>query len=140
MIVTIEKPQPQRRGLTSVAVLIALIIIAIITAGLLKVAFARRALINAEERRLQAGWLAESGLERASSRLAASSDYTGETWEIPAEDFGGRGSATVLIQVEKPLDQPDRRKVRVQADYPAKSSLRTRQSREIIIPIPLPSR
>jgi Tfp pilus assembly protein PilV len=140
MIVAIENRHPQRRGLTSVAVLIALIIIAIITAGLVKVAFARRALMMAEERRLQAAWLADSGLERASSRLAASSDYKGETWEIPAEDFGGRGSATVQIQVEKPPDQPDRRKVRIQADYPAKSSLRTRQSREAIIPIPLPSR
>jgi type II secretory pathway pseudopilin PulG len=130
----------RRRALVSVAVLIALIIIAIIGAALLKVAFARRAEVMAQERRIQTAWLAESGLERASSRLAAAIDYTGETWEIPTEDLGGRGAGTVLIQVEKVADQPDRRKIRVQADYPANSGLRTRQSREIIIPITLAPR
>jgi type II secretory pathway pseudopilin PulG len=140
MITSRDIRQTRRRGLVSVAVLIALIIIAIISAGLLKVAFARRARVTAEERQVQAAWLAESGLERALSRLATSNDYTGETWEIPAEDLGGRGTGIVLIQVEKLADQPSRRKLHVQADFPANSSLQTRQSREIIVPIPLPPR
>jgi type II secretory pathway pseudopilin PulG len=123
----------RRPGLVSVAVLIALIIIAIVSAGLLKVALARRAEVQAEERRLQAGWLAESGVERALARLSASGDYSGENWEIPPEDLGGRGPATVAIQVNPVAGQPDRRKVQVQADYPSGSTLRSRQSRDLIV-------
>jgi Tfp pilus assembly protein PilX len=125
----------RRRGLVSVAVLIGLIIIGLICAGLLKVALARRAEVAIEERRLQAGWLAESGLERASSRLAASGDYSGETWEIPAEELGGRGSARVVIAIERIPDHADRRKVRVQAEYPSGSSLRSRQTKETVLQI-----
>jgi Tfp pilus assembly protein PilV len=119
--------------MVSVVVLIALIVIAIICAGLLKLAAARRNSAWAEERRAQSVLLAESGLERAGSRLAGSSDYAGETWAIPAQDFGGRGSATVLIRVEKLTDRPNHRKISVQADYPADSNLRSRASREIIV-------
>ena len=129
-----------RRGLVSVAVLIGLIIIGIVCAGLLKVALTRRAEVGSEERRLQAEWLAESGLERASARLAASTDYPGETWEIPAEDLGGRGAGTVSIQVEPVADHPDRRKVRVHADYPTGSDRRSRQGKEIEMRITPPSR
>ena len=123
----------RRRGLVSVAVLIALFVIGLVCAGLLKVALGRRAEVGREERRAQAAWLAGSGVDRAVVRLGASVDYTGETWEIPADDLGGRGAATVAIEVEKVADRPDRRKVSVRADYPSGSSLRVRQSREIIV-------
>ncbi len=128
-------PSPRRRGLASVAVLVALLILGVIGLTLLKVGLARRAEVGAEERRLQADWLAESGLERASARLATAGDYPGETWEIPAEELGGRGPATVAIRVGPVADRPDRRKVRVQADYPTGSSLRTRKSRETLMEI-----
>jgi Tfp pilus assembly protein PilV len=140
MIANRSVRESRRRGLVSVAVLIGLIIIGMICAGLLKVALARRSEAASEERRFQAEWLAESGLERASSRLAASADYAGETWEVPAADLGGRGAAKVLIEIGRVADQADHRKVRVQADYPSESSLRTRQTREIILKIPSPSR
>jgi hypothetical protein len=130
----------RRSGLVSVAVLIALFVIGLVCAGLLKVAFARRAEVAMDERRVQVEWLAESGLDRAVARLKASVDYTGETWEVSAEDLGGRGAATVAIQVEKILDHLDRRKVRIQADYPIGSSLRCRQSRETIVAIKSSSR
>jgi hypothetical protein len=129
-----------RRGLVSVAVLIGLIIIGLICAGLLKVALARRSEVGSEERRLQTEWLAESGLERAWSRLATSGDYSGETWEIPTADFGNRGAARVVIEIARVADQADHRKVRVQVDYPIGSNLRTRQTREIILKITSPSR
>jgi hypothetical protein len=130
----------RRSGLVSVAVLIALFVIGLVCAGLLKVAFARRAEVAMNERRVQAEWLAESGLDRAVARLKASVDYAGETWEVSTEDLGGRGAATVAIQVEKITDRPERRKVRVQADYPTGSSLRSRQSRETIVTIMSSSR
>ncbi len=140
MIIRDQVQSDRRRGMISVVMLVALIIILIIGAALMRVALTRRAGLKSEERRLQAVWLADSGLDRASSRLVASADYAGETWEIPAEDLGGRGAATVLIRVETPADKPDLRKVHVQADYPIGSSLRSRASREIIVSIPSISR
>jgi type II secretory pathway pseudopilin PulG len=130
----------RRRGLVSVSVLIVLLVIGLVCAGLLKVALTRRAEVGMEERRLQAGWLAESGMDRAVARLMESNDYSGETWEIPAGDLGGRGAATVAIQVEPVPDRPDRKKVRVQADYPSGSSLRARQSRSSIVVVKSSSR
>ncbi len=130
----------RRRGLVSVVALIALMVIVMVCAGLLKVAFARRSALRSEERRIQAGLLADSGLDRARSRLAASTDYPGETWEIRTEDLGGRGPGTVLIEVEKLADSPDRRQVRVHAEFPARSPLKSRVSRESLIPIVLPAR
>jgi Tfp pilus assembly protein PilV len=124
----------------SVIVLIALIVIAIICAALLKVSVARRSNIKAEERRVQAALLAESGIDRAVSRLSASRDYTGETWEISSEDLGGRGPAVVLIAVVPGPDPLEDRKVRVTADFPARSEYRTRESRELSITIPPPQR
>ena len=131
---------PRRRGLVSVAVLVALFVIGLICAGLVKVALARRAEVALEERRIQAGWLAESGVDRAVARLGSPGDYAGETWEVAAEELGGRGAATVAIRVEKLPDRPDRRRVHVQADYPIGSNLRSRQSREIIVVVPSSSR
>jgi len=125
----------RRRGLASVAILIALLVIGLIAFGLLKVGLARRGEVEAEERRLQAGWLAEAGLDRASARLASDGAYRGETWEVAAEDLGGRGKATVAIRVEPLADRPALRKVRIEADYPSDSSLRARKGREVVMEI-----
>ena len=124
-----------RRGLASVAVLIALFIIALICAGLLKLGMARRSEVGSDERLLQAEWLTDAGLGRASATLARDGDYRGETWEVPAGDLGGRGLATVAIRVEPIADRPDARRVRAQADYPAGSVLRARRSKETVVEI-----
>lgn len=123
----------RRRGLTSVVALIALVIIALVCAAILKVGLSRRVDLAGTERRLQADWLAESALDRASSRLALAPDYGGETWTIPAEDLGGRGPASVVIRVEPVADRPDRRRVVVQAEYPSGATLRARRGKEIVM-------
>ena len=126
---------PGRRGLVSVVILVALIVLGLVCAGLLKAALTRRSEVGMEERRLQAAMLAESGLARASSRLAGPEPYDGETWEIPAEELGGRGTGSVLIRIEPVADRPDRRKVTVRADYPSDSSRRARRSLEAVLSV-----
>ncbi len=83
------------------------------------------------ERRLQAEWLVESGLERARARLAADSSYAGETWTLGASDLGlpespaivtgagngDRGGGVVTITVDR-SGQDRGGECRVQADYP----------------------
>ena len=81
--------------------------------------------------RLQAMWLAESGLQRASVRLAGSADYTGETWVVSAESLGGDRDGRVEICVEPVADEPNARRVHVTADYPAESEYRKRHSKHI---------
>src|SRR5690349_24829298 len=114
-------PADRRRGIVSVAIIVCLVVLTMICGALLKAGLVERRLIADQERRLQAEWLAESGLQRALARLATSADYAGETWEIAAQELGGTAPAVVRITVERPAAQPVRRRVRVEADYPSKS-------------------
>jgi hypothetical protein len=133
--------------LTTVAVLVCLIVITLIGAALLKVSVAQRQLSKALERRLQAEWLAESGLDRALARLAADASYSGETWPIHARDLSlpdsaGSGEASapvsapagmITISVERVPDKANRRRIRVRADFPLDPPRRSRHSQQILI-------
>ena len=137
-----EGPAPRapsgtrRRGAVLMTVMVCLALALAIGAAALRAGVARRGVAKGEERRLQAAWLAESGLERASARLAEAPDYDGETWEVPADDLGGRDAGAVLIRVEPAEGQPRRRLVRVRADYPTDPSRRARVSKSATIDLP----
>ena len=68
-----RKTGKPRRGLTVVAVLVCLLVITVLGAALLKLTLAERDGNRHLERRLQAEWLLESGLDRALARLAQES-------------------------------------------------------------------
>ena len=72
------------RGITVVAVLVCLIIITMVGLAMLKLGRAQHDQVRTFERRLQAEWLAESGMERALARLASDGSYRGEIWSISA--------------------------------------------------------
>jgi hypothetical protein len=112
-----------------VMVIACLIVFAIVFGVLTKLGLAARSQARAEERRLRAAWLAESGLERAWARLSASKSYAGETWEIPAETLRGPDAAVVRIVVEDVPGKAGTRRVSAQADYPREGTSRARQSR-----------
>lgn len=125
--------QRRRRGAAIIPVLVCFILIMLISAALLQLVFAERGLDRQEERRLQAEWLAEAGLERAAARLSASRDYKGETWEVAADDLGGKDAGRLTIAVETPKDEQALRRVIVQADYPTVPERRARQRRSLVI-------
>ena len=130
-----------RRGLTTVAVLVCLVIILLISGVLLKIGVAHRDRVRAMERGLQAEWLAQAGLDRALARLASSAGYGGETWTLAARDLGltegpggeHRSAALVSIHVEKPPDAPERRLIKVQADFPPDPPHRARHSTQMLV-------
>jgi Tfp pilus assembly protein PilX len=136
-----------RRALTSVAVLVCLIVITLIGAALLKVSLAQRKEVRSQEHRLQAEWLAESGLDRALARLAADRNYRGEEWPIRARDLSlpaasatgqAAGSsaqpvAMIAIIVERVKENGNRRRIRVQADYPLDPPSRSRHTKQMLI-------
>jgi hypothetical protein len=92
--------------------------------------------IELNARQIQAGWLAESGVQRAEARLAADAHYRGETWKISAADFGNESAVDdglVTIRVEPVAGKPDRRAVHVEADFPFDPVQRARETRDTII-------
>jgi hypothetical protein len=135
-----------RRGMTVVAILICLVVVTLVSGAVLKVGLAHKAGVRAQERRLQAEWLANSGLARAFARLAVDRDYAGEVWSIAAADLGlaqgpsssaaaksDQAAARVTIIVDRAAPGAKSRRLRVQADYPADEPGRSRHSRELLI-------
>jgi Tfp pilus assembly protein PilV len=117
---TRRRPVPVRRR-TGAAVLVAMIcllVVSMLGASLLKVASVQRQQLRQSQRRLQAQWLAESGLERASARLRANLDYAGETWTLTAKQIDGRHAGRVQIDIQSSPAGPQRRVVSIVADYP----------------------
>jgi Tfp pilus assembly protein PilX len=133
-----------------VAVLVCLVVIMLLGAALLKVALLERESSRETERRLQAQWLAESGLERARARLASDASYPGETWTLSAADLGLVESAparadegkregavgVVTISVDRSGGGISR-VVRVQAEYPRGGPHPLRHSEELRIDLQL---
>ncbi len=140
---TMIRPRPparssrRRRALVSVALLIALFILGLVAAALLEVGLARRALGRRAERQHQVDLLADSGIARALARLDADPGYAGETWTIPADDLGGRGTA--VVQLELKADAGARLLIAV-AEYRTGPSTTIRQSRSIRMPLSPSSR
>jgi hypothetical protein len=124
---------PPRRGMLAIALLICLIVLTIIAGVLLRAGVAQRDEVRAQERRLQAEWLAEAGLRRALARLDADPGYAGETWQVDARALDSSDAATVAIAVERPPGDPKSRTIRVQADYPRDPPHRARRSRQTTI-------
>jgi type II secretory pathway component PulK len=118
--------------------ILVLVLVCLAVAASLIVVAARRAVtadrsVQTDGQNLQAAWLAESGVERASARLATAPQYTGETWSIPAAELDGRHAGKVVIAVQTAADRPERRTVRVQADFPDDPQFRFRIIKEIFI-------
>lgn len=125
-----------RRAAVLIIALVALGVAAMVSLAMLRVIADSRKELRLQTWRAQAGWLAESALDRAAARLARQSDYTGETWKVPADELGGNDAAVVQIRVEPVTDQPARRSIHVVADYPDDPQYRVRESRETVIELP----
>ena len=127
------RPSAARRGVALMAAMIAVLLASVIGAGLLKTAMAQRRMAIREQARQQSLWLAESAIDRAASKLALEAGYTGETWNLPATDFGGHGKGRVVITVAEVQSAANLRKVTVTAEFPLEMPLRSRTSKSVTI-------
>jgi hypothetical protein len=118
--------------------LVCLLVVGALGALLVQSALREAQQSRQREQQLQTLWLVESGLERGLAGLAASSDYTGETWQIPADALGGRDAATVGIVVETIEENTAVRRIAVEAIYPDDPQRRIVQRRTIQVEL-LPS-
>jgi Tfp pilus assembly protein PilX len=132
-----------RRGAIAVVALVCMAVAAVVMVVAVRRALGEWKMVRLEAQQVQCRWLAESALDRATARLAADPKYAGEVWKIAArtlrgkEDGGkgdkGAGGAQVKIDVSTPPNEPSRRVVRVQADWPEDAPERVRVSKQATI-------
>ncbi|MGO8691359.1 MAG: hypothetical protein ACLQLG_17185 [Thermoguttaceae bacterium] len=121
-------------------VIVCVVVAAAICGLLLRMAVLGRSSADAQHRRAQAQWLAESGIERAVARLAQDPRYSGETWTLAPEELPRGGLVRIVIQ--PPLDHAakgapaGRRLVRVEAQYPNDPTYSCRCTKEIAVQTP----
>ena len=120
-----------RRGAVLVAAMVCVLILALMSAALLRTVSLAREQSRAEARRIQAECLADAGVERTVARLRSEPKFEGETWDIQADELQATASATVAIHVES---TDDVWKVRIQADFPGDATVRARALREFELP------
>lgn len=125
----------RRRGAFLMIVMVCIAISAILLGALLKLALLTDRQTVYEQARLQADWLADSGIERAAYRLTHDPDYAGETWSVSPESLGGRDAASVKITVLKNEDQTAPRTVVVEAVYPIGVVHHARRTRQATVAI-----
>ena len=90
-----------RKGAAMIVVLVGLAVATTIFLSVLKLIAVQRQSVELQARQIQAGWLAESAVQRAAARLSAEAGYRGETWNISAQEIGGRDGATIAIRVDE---------------------------------------
>jgi Tfp pilus assembly protein PilX len=119
-----------RRGAFMIIILVCLMVAGIILGSLLRLALLQSRQLGSEQMRVQAEWLADSGLERAGARLARDGGYAGETWTIEPGRLGGADGAVVVIRVENIQNQASNRSVVVEAVFPAEGPQQARRTRQ----------
>jgi hypothetical protein len=118
------------------AALACLFLSVLLSAGLAAAAVHRHRQLQRQARDVQAAWLAESAVQRAAARLAIDPAYAGETWSVPAADFGGKYAGRAVITIAADEDLADRRRVTVEAIYPDDPIDRTRVEKTVEVRIP----
>ena len=104
----------KRGGGALVVALVTLAVIMLLSAAVLRSLVAARRQSLQSVKVLQASWLAESALERATARFAADPAYSGETWEVDLAS-NDEHSATAVVKIEPPSAAEGIRQVRAAA-------------------------
>jgi hypothetical protein len=122
-----------RRGIALVTAVVAVTVCSVMLFYLLKGSLDTQRQMRSHRHEVQADWLATAGIDRAIATLRQSRNYTGETWQVPADELGD--AAEVVIKVE-PAAESNGRQITVRADYPAGTPHRARKIRETTVQIP----
>ena len=134
----VSRQAVRRHGAVVMLVIVCLAIAAVLQVALVEYAVSTDRRVRQQVVRRQCWFLAESGLSRARSRLAAAADYSGETWQIPADQFEGGQAAEVRIEVGRVDGSPESRRVTVTAEYPVGTPRRSREQITTLVQLPAP--
>jgi Tfp pilus assembly protein PilX len=127
------------RGAVLIVILVCFALAAVLFVVIARQALVARRIVEKQLWSAQAQWLAEAALERAAARLGADAKYNGETWKIPAAELSGDNGGVASIHVEGVAGRPERRLVRVEADYPDDPVHRARWTTQVVIDRPAPA-
>jgi hypothetical protein len=120
-----------RSGIVLLATIVCLAAVMMFFGAWVRVAVAERKQLHSIEDRVQAEYLAASGVRRARARLNVEPAYQGETWQLECEALGGR---TGVAQIEIKTDGPsNERVIRVTAQVPADAINRATHTTQITI-------
>jgi hypothetical protein len=126
-----------RRGTVAVWGMVCLILASAISAVLVKLTLTGPRIVLQAHRAQQCEWLIESGWSLAKSRLSQQAEYSGETWDVPAEELGGIHAGQVVIKVSAPKTAPKAsaeissetaRNIEIQARFPIDSTQQVKLS------------
>lgn len=129
----------ERRGLIAVIFLVVLLLVSLTMASLVRAMLTQRELVRSGSIRVQADWLAQSALNRAAARLKAEPAWSGETWNLTAEELRQTNAAAITIEVRKDESRSTRRQVRVTVVSPPEGPPRVRLQRTYAVDLPNPS-
>ena len=127
----------RRAGFGVAVALVCVLVTAVLAGAMLRTVLVEHRQAMRIEHRMQAMWLAESALERARARLAASPEYVGETWEVHAEAFGDRWSGAAVIRVERVPGDAAGHRIVVEARYPESLERRAVDRSELVVQVPV---
>ena len=125
--------QNPRRGAIIVFAILALLVVSMLGAALLRTVSQSKQQLQREALHTQAVWLADSGAARAVAQLRASPDYTGETWAVPAEQLSAGRTASVRIALSPEPDHPEHTIIAATAEYPRDSPTAIRITKHITV-------
>jgi len=118
---------PPRRGAALLIVITLLLLVSVGIGLALRTNIAARREARRAAAGIQAEYLANAGFDLAAARLQTAPAYTGETWNISAEQLTGRDAAQVVVEVAADPENVSARRVTVVAEYPlGESSLQHR--------------
>lgn len=106
-------------------VLIALAIVSAIGMTLLRMSLLHHQQARKETFVAQSRWLAESAFDQAGRRLKADAQSEGFSWSVPAKELDGHHAANVVVEIRPVKESPQRREVRVLAEFPMNSTQRS---------------
>jgi type II secretory pathway component PulK len=123
-----------RSGLAMLIVIALVAVSALLLAGVMKSIVTHHRQTRLQHEHRQCRLLADAGLERAASLLAADAEYQGETWSLAEAETGYRDDARVEIKVER-NDDGEPTEVIATATIPATGTPRVTHSERQKFPI-----
>ena len=135
----------QRRGGILIVAMICLVLMTAVSVTLIRMAGQQAKQTRLLEQRHQAEALALAGLDRAVALLATNADYSGETWNIPADQLGQPGSVTLSVLRDTDGDASTNtsgqaRVVTAQAHFPAAGDERAQVTLTRTVRVTVPMR
>jgi hypothetical protein len=126
-----------RRGAVLVFAMIALLVVSMIGASLLRTTLMSARQIKLEQQRLQASLLADAGCQRALTRMNLEPDYVSEDWTVPSNQLHSPSAGIVRITVAPVADSESSRTITVIAEYPQASVQMVRVTRQLVARQPM---